>query len=1062
MTDHGSNPITSTSTDANAERLSLALAGARLGTWEWDPDTDDLTLSPRTAEIFGVAPGLKITRSAMRGMIHESDRDMAAAESAKSVTDRREYDVEYRVIRLDGQMIWVAATGRGLWDAQGKLVRMLGVVQDITARKQAEQARAELSRKVEHQTRIFDAILSTTPDFAYLLDRQGRFLFANRRLLEVWGVTEAQAVGKNLYELNYPKWHADMHMREIATVLATKAPIKGEVPFTGGSGIFGVYEYIFTPVIGPDGEVEIIAGSTRDVTERKHTEDALRSSEERYRFLAEAMPLIVFTATPDGALDYVNERIADYSGKAVDTGALGASWVGLVHPDDRTETAARWEQSLATGVDYEVEHRVRRADGQYRWFLVRATAMRGPDGRVKKWFGTSMEVHDLKAAEQAVRSSEARFRSAFSQAAVGMALTDLTGRFIQVNETYTAITGFSETELLSMDIASLTLPQDRGRDTEPLRRMLADEINSFVIEKRYLRKDGAVVWVQNSTSLSRSMTGTPASIIRLTEDITETKLARETLAATQQRLELALAAAELGTFYCPLPMGSIEWSDRCNAHFFQPPGSAMDFDGFYSLLHPDDREPTRRAVNRAVYERAVYDIEYRVVSPQGRLRWIRAIGRCFYDAAGTATRFDGVTLDVTGRKLVEQEREKLLQSEQAARVEAERASQMKDEFLANLSHELRTPLNAIIGWSQILRGNPSDADDLAMGLETIERNARVQAQIIDDLLDMSRIISGKIRMDVQRVDLPPVVQAAVDTARPAAEAKGVRLQIVMDSMTSHISGDPSRLQQILWNLLSNAIKFTPRGGRVQVLLERVNSHVEISVIDTGEGIKPEFLPFVFDRFRQADASTTRRHGGLGLGLSIVKQLVELHGGSIRVKSAGPGQGSTFVIALPLTVVHPEPDDHPERRHPSAGAAAAVDHDACLRLNGIRVLVVDDEPDARNLVKRLLEDCEATVATAASAADAFSMVQNGLFDVIISDIGMSKEDGYSFIRRVRNLPASRGGSTPAVALTAYARTEDRLKVLRAGFQLHVVKPVEPAELITVVASLTGRTTPDPTL
>jgi CheY-like chemotaxis protein/two-component sensor histidine kinase len=385
---------------------------------------------------------------------------------------------------------------------------------------------------------------------------------------------------------------------------------------------------------------------------------------------------------------------------------------------------------------------------------------------------------------------------------------------------------------------------------------------------------------------------------------------------------------------------------------------------------------------------------------------------------------------------------------------------MKDEFLATLSHELRTPLNAILGWSQILAGGNRNADDLAEGLQTIERNARAQTQIIEDLLDMSRIISGKVRLEVRRVDLAALLEEAVNAVRPAADAKEIRLQTVLDSSSACVSGDPNRLQQIFWNLLANSIKFTPRGGRVQVLLERVNSHLEVSVTDTGEGIAPDFLPYVFDRFRQADASTTRRHGGLGLGLAIVKQLVELHGGSVRAKSAGQGQGSTFLVMLPLAVIQPDPIAAPDRRHPDAPSETFRVEEHCFTLEGVKVLVVDDEPDARALLKRLLEECRATTLTAASAAEALELIRAERPAVLVSDIGMPVEDGYALIRKVRALGKDHGGETPAVALTAYARSEDRVRALRHGFQMHVAKPVEAAELVMVVASLTGRTEPSP--
>ncbi|HYE20623.1 MAG TPA: ATP-binding protein [Tepidisphaeraceae bacterium] len=402
------------------------------------------------------------------------------------------------------------------------------------------------------------------------------------------------------------------------------------------------------------------------------------------------------------------------------------------------------------------------------------------------------------------------------------------------------------------------------------------------------------------------------------------------------------------------------------------------------------------------------------------------------------------------------EREQLLAAERAARAEAERVSLMKDEFLATLSHELRTPLNAILGWAQILRSDGGLDDNVAEGLDVIERNARVQTQLIEDLLDMSRIISGKIRLDVQRVDLQDVVKAAVASVRHSADQKGIRLQVVLDPLAGPVRGDPNRLQQCFWNLLSNAIKFTPKGGKVQVGLERVNSHLEVCVTDDGQGIRPEFLPHVFERFRQADSSSTRRHGGLGLGLSIVKNLVELHGGKVRAKSPGEGQGSTFCIELPVVVLHP-PDDAAGRRHPrvpspSPAAAGAADHPP---LDGITVLAVDDEPDARNLIKRVLEDCGARVLLAASAAEGLEVVKRDRPDMIVSDIGMPDEDGYAFIRQVRALPPDAGGRTPAAALTAFARSEDRTRALRAGYQSHVSKPVEPTELTAVVASLAAR-------
>jgi CheY-like chemotaxis protein/two-component sensor histidine kinase len=377
---------------------------------------------------------------------------------------------------------------------------------------------------------------------------------------------------------------------------------------------------------------------------------------------------------------------------------------------------------------------------------------------------------------------------------------------------------------------------------------------------------------------------------------------------------------------------------------------------------------------------------------------------------------------------------------------------MKDEFLATLSHELRTPLNAVVGWAHMLRSGKLQVDELREGLNVIERNARVQAQIIEDLLDMSRIISGKVGLEVQQMDLPTVLNESIETVRATADAKGIRLHAVVDPSAGFIWGDPGRLKQVFWNLLSNAIKFTAIGGQVRVLAKRFNSQFEVSVIDTGEGIAPDFLPYVFDRFLQGDASTTRRHGGLGLGLAIVKQLVELHGGYVRVKSDGIGKGATFTVHLPLTAIYSElqTEATPEKK---------LSFPDISRTN-VHVLVVDDDLDALQLVKRILEIAGATISIARSASEAMERIFAARPDVLICDLGMPDEDGYSLIWKPRILEEIQGSALPAIAVTAYARSEDRTRAIGSGFQNHLAKPVEPAELLAVVARLAGRpvTTP----
>jgi PAS domain S-box-containing protein len=779
----------------------------------------------------------------MEKYIHPDDRLIVQNAIDAAIKGKIPFDLEHRVLRLDGSLGWTHSRAVPLLDADGKISEWIGAARDITQRKNTEAALAALAEEHSRQSRLYDQIASNTPDFIYTFDTQARICFANRRLLEVWARTLDEAQGRRLGELGYPDWHAAMHEREIRQVIDTKQPIKGEVLFTGGSGISGVYEYIFAPVLGADGEVEFIAGTTRDVTERRRGEQLLVAQNKALELLLTGSPL--------------SEVLSALAGVVED------------QSDSKVFAAIR----------------IRRED-------------------------------------------------------LGALVT----------------------------VAAPSLPPD---------------------------SIAAMDRIEPAVGLGPNAHAAATHEMACTPD---------------------LAAVESWNDQTSWPLGiGIEaaWSMPIRAL----DGRVL---GIFGLYFREKRPPSER--------------ETRIVEGLGRIAAL-----------------------AIERSRNEHEREELLRRERAARAEAERASRMKDEFLATLSHELRTPLHAILGWSKIL--SRQGKADLAKGLEVIERNARAQTKIIDDLLEMSRIISGKVRLDVQGVDLAAVARLAVDTVRPAADAKGVKLQAVLDPLAGPVNGDPNRLQQVLWNILTNAVKFTPRGGRVQVLLERVNSHLELSVIDSGQGISPEFLPYVFDRFSQADASNTRPHAGLGLGLAIVKQLVELHGGSVRAKSAGPGHGATFSIELPLPSVSSEAAGVPDRHHPSR--SDRPEHDlpdaaSCLAdFSGLKILVVDDEADARALMRRLFEDSRAAVLEASSAAEALSLLRSARPDALVSDIGMPGESGYGLIRRIRALPAEAGGATPAVALTAYARTEDRMQAILAGFQHHVAKPVEPAELIAMVASLCQR-------
>jgi PAS domain S-box-containing protein len=540
---------------------------------------------------------------------------------------------------------------------------------------------------------------------------------------------------------------------------------------------------------------------------------------------------------------------------------------------------------------------------------------------------------ELLRTREALRESEEQLRAILSQAAVGIAVAALDGRFLDVNHKFAEILGYTADELLGLTFRELTHPDDEEITAAKVSELVSGVVADIAYEKRYVRKDGSVVWSMTTVTLMKDSAGQPERFIGVIEDITSRK-----------------------------------------------------------------------------------EIE----NDNARL----------YEAAQKAS----------------EERKFLLESERAARTAAERMSDMKDEFLATLSHELRTPLNAIVGWSQVLRKGSLSEVDYLKGLETIERNARMQTRLIEDLLDMSRIASGKLRLEVQPLHPASFIEAAIETVTPAAAAKGIRLEKRLDMSAGLIAGDPERLQQVAWNLLSNAIKFTPKDGRVEVVLERVDSHVEIRVSDTGIGISPEFIPHLFERFRQGDARSTRSYGGLGLGLSIVKNLVELHGGTVSARSPGKDKGTTISLQLPVTAVH-RLAMREGLRTPSGYTAA--------ELSGLRILVVDDQADARELIKRVLTDCGAEVVSVSSADDAMAAVQSRKLDLLISDIGMPETDGFELLRRIHALNGTDHSRLPAIALTAFARSEDRIRALRAGFLVHVSKPVDPSELIATVASVTRR-------
>lgn len=661
------------------------------------------------------------------------------------------------------------------------------VFTDISDRKRAEIALQQTSDELERQVRKFDATLSTITDCVFTFDREGRFLYANQVLLDLWGVTAAEVIGKTMADLNYPPTVEQQVLDDLRRVLETGESVRNDTPYTNPAGVEGYFEYILSPVFAAERTVESVVGLSRDISDRKQAEATILQREAQFRQLADAMPQQVWITDAGGNTQYVNQQWTTYTGLTLEQTQDIHYTLQVIHPDDFEMTSEMWRTALATETPYQAEFRLKHwATQTYRWFLSRAIAIRDEEGQIVKWFGTSTDIEEFRRAQT--------------------------------------------------------------------------------------------------------------------------------------------------------------------------------------------------------------------------------------------------------------EREQLLQQEQIAREAAENANRIKDEFLAVLSHELRSPLNPILGWSKLLQNGKLDAAKTQLALKTIERNAQLQAELIEDLLDVSRILQGKLSLNVSPINVVSTIRAAMETVRLAAEAKSIKVEASFEPDVGRVLGDSTRLQQVIWNLLSNAVKFTPQGGQVSIRLERLDSHAYITVSDTGQGIESDFLPYVFDYFRQANATTTRKFGGLGLGLAIVRNLVELHGGMVGVKSPGVGMGATFTVRLPLMPIIAIANQNGQSSEPSSD------------LNGIQVLVVDDEPDSREFVAFVLEQVGAKVLTATTAAEALTMLIRSKPTVLLSDIGMPDMDGYMLMQQVRALPPEQGGQVSAIALTAYAGDFNQQQALQAGFQHHVSKPIEPERLIQVISSL----------
>ncbi|HXG67219.1 MAG TPA: PAS domain S-box protein [Blastocatellia bacterium] len=989
----------------------------------------------------------------------------------------------------DGGEIPIDDSGAPIRDRDGQIIGVVLVFRDVTERKQAE---AELRKA---HARLKTTLESITDAF-YTLDRQWRYTYINPQAERHFGQPNEVRLGRVVWEL-FPAAVGSVFYEQFHKAVAEGAPAHFEAvsPVTG--------KWIETHAYP---SAEGLAVYFRDITGRKEAERALRDSEARYRYIFQAAGVSIweedfsevkaaidrlraadvqdfrryFAEHPDFVAEMVGKvRIVDVNDAtlrmfgAADKGELLESLRKIFTPETQ-EVFVGELLAIAEGRTYfEAETALRTLRGE-RLDVIFTIAFPPPEAGFSRVLVSVINITERKRAEEALRQSEERFAKAFSASPLVLTISSLkTGKLLEVNDTFTRVSGYTREEAIGRTTAELGLwsnLKDREEELEIVRRV--GKVREA--EYRFRTRDGEERIGLLSAEIIE-IGGEPCALTVI-QDITARKRAEEALRESEARFRNMADTAPVLIWMA----GADKLCNYFNRPWLEFTGRTLEQElgyGWAEGVHPDDYERCLNTYNTAFDARQSFRMEYRLRRHDGEYRWVLDTGVPRFTPDGAFIGYIGSCIDITERIEAETEREQallgeqaarkeaeqaqrlsaeLLVREQAARADAEAASRIKDEFLATISHELRTPLNAIMGWAEMLRRGRLDAPTSTRAFEAIERNARSQAQLIEDLLDVSRIITGKLRLNVQPVELAAVIDAAVDVIRPAADAKGVRLQVALDPLAGPVSGDPDRLQQVVWNLLSNAVKFTPKGGRVQVRLERVNSQAEITVSDTGEGIRPEFLPYVFDRFRQADSSYTRKYGGLGLGLAIVRHLVELHGGTVAAHSGGAGQGATFKVRLPLLIVYDaERFRAPAQESAPATSAPGMPPDCPATLEGLRVLVVEDEKDSRELVTAMLRECAAEVRAVATVEEALRAFGQWRPDVLVSDVEMPGEDGYSLIRKVRALAAEQGGQTPSLALTAHARTEDRLRALSAGFDAHVAKPVRLAELVAVIASLARR-------
>lgn len=997
-----------------------------------------------------------------------------------------ELDFEHR----DGTLRWIQATYTPHIAADGEVLGYVGMVMDMTARKRSE-------RELRASREQLEVVLRGVTDAITLMDHRGRIVYANPVAAATIGVPDvATLLAEPTEDLRDGFVMLDSEGRPIPDEqTTTRRAFRGEhvqeqlVRFRFRDSDADRWSVVSsTPVCDETGAVRFVVNIFRDITERRDAERALQAHHQLTRTITDNATSALILLDARQHCTFMNpaaEAMLGYTVAEVQGRPLH-DFIHHSHPDGSPYPIAECpiDRALPTRQQERGEDVFIRKDG--RFFPVAFTA--SPIVTDGEPVGTVIEVQDI--TDDKLVQDELRLRARVLQCmAEGVVVCDERGLILYTNPAEDAMFGYEAGELVGQHVrVQNNYPAEEHRR---IVEIIIDHLRahgSWVGELHNVRKDGAP-FVTHARITTLELSG-KRHLLCVQEDVTQEKRDREALrfladasttlvasldpGETLQALT-RLAVPRLGTWcsvYLHEPADGVELAAITHIephraeliremHARFPPdlvhghglGKVLRTGKSQLIPHIDDamlvleaRSPAQLELLREVSPRSWMSAPLTV---QGRIFGAISL------VSATARRYGAPDLalleEIARRASVAVDNARLFAMAQKERARAEEANRAKDLFLSTLSHELRTPLTAILGWTRMLRSSALSEDKRSKGLETIDRNARAQVALIEDILDLSRIVTGKLRLDLAAVELSAVVEAAVETVRPAVDARSIRLTLALDPDVGAVTGDPNRLQQIVWNLLTNAVKFTPRGGQVSVWLRREASHVEITVSDSGQGIAPSLLPHVFDRFRQGDASTTRNHGGLGLGLAIVKHLTELHGGTIDAASDGEDQGATFTVRVPVAPLRSP--TLPPAEVPALRTGGEID--CPPELGGLTVLIVDDEDDARDWIAALLEHCKAEVLGASSAAQALELLQTRRPDIMVSDIGMPGEDGYSLIKKVRALAPADGGRTPAIALTAYARMEDRTLAMVAGFNMHIAKPIEPAELLIMIANLTGR-------